>query len=52
MQSPPQEEIAIGSVSLLTYFQYFRAGGGYVFLSSVLIMLLIAEVISIISFYL
>lgn len=38
------EERAHGIVSLKTYFHYFIAGGGYIFTSVVVIMLLLAEV--------
>ena len=38
------EERGHGRISLKTFFEYFKAGGGYVFTSFVLILLIISEV--------
>ena len=40
----PAEERAHGTISTKTYFQYFIAGGGYVFTIIVLTFLVLTEV--------
>ncbi len=43
-QGPPSEERAHGTVSLTTYYRYFRAGGSHLFLAFLLVLLFIADV--------
>ena len=43
-QGPPSEERAHGTVSMKTYYSYFRAGGNFLFLFVVLVILFAAEV--------
>ena len=41
----PDEERAHGTISMKTYYQYFKAGGGYIFTIVVLALTIIAEVV-------
>ncbi len=43
-QGPPSEERGHGTVSLKTYYKYFRAGGNFLFLTITFILLFVAEV--------
>ncbi len=43
-QGPPSEERAHGTVSMKTYYKYFRAGGNFLFLFAIFVFLLAAEV--------
>ena len=43
-QGPPSEERAHGTVSMKTYYKYFRAGGNCLFLFTILVVLFAAEV--------
>ena len=38
------EERGHGKISMKTYFEYFKAGGGYVFTICVLVLIIISEV--------
>ncbi|XP_064381882.1 ATP-binding cassette sub-family C member 4-like isoform X1 [Halichondria panicea] len=42
-QGPPSEERAHGTVSMKTYYKYFRAGGNFLFLSVILVIIFAAE---------
>ena len=42
----PVEERAHGTISLKTYYQYFKAGGGHIFTAVVLLVFIITEVLS------
>ena len=44
LQGPPSEERAHGTVSLKTYYKYFRAGGNCLFLLVFVVILFVAEV--------
>ena len=41
----PDEERAHGTISMKTYYQYFKAGGGHVFTAVVLLVFIITEVV-------
>ena len=40
----PSEDKAHGHISVRTYVKYFRAGANYLFLLTVLVLILVAEV--------
>ena len=42
--APPEEEKSHGSVSMLTYYRYFTAGGSYLFLLFLLVIFVLGEV--------
>ena len=44
LYGPPPEERGHGTVSLKTYYHYFRAGGGYGWLSAVIFVFILGEV--------
>ena len=44
LYGPPPEEKGHGTISLKTYFHYFRAGGGYLLLTVVCLVFLLGEV--------
>ena len=41
---PPSEERAHGNVSMKTYYGFFRAGGNFLFIAFVVIILIVSEV--------
>ena len=44
LYGPPPEEKSHGRISLATYYRYFRAGGSYLVLTTVLLVFLLGEV--------
>ena len=47
----PDEERAHGTISMKTYYQYLKAGGGHVFTAVVLLLFIITEVVLLLSQY-
>ena len=46
LYGPPPEEKSHGTVSLSTYYHYFRTGGGFGLLATVITVFLLGEVFS------